>query len=179
MAVTELLARLNVKLARYEMGGGGAAELTPEMIAAACAHLPRGAWYLGLVKYAHRLDAVKDLEIAAWLHAADLAVKYRWSVERGKPYLRTIAQLACAHVVDAHRCGCCGGTGLNIQRRSCKRCDGTGIEPAESMRATARRAGIPFETFRTTWEPRYRIVVAEITAWDIELEAALKAHLEH
>jgi hypothetical protein len=133
---------------------------------------------LALLKYAGQTKVARDLEIAAWMLAADLAVKHNWRIEPGKPYLRSIAALACAYVIDAHRCIACNGTGFNRFLRTCRRCSGTTLEPDQSVRQMARLADIPFESFRLTWEPRYRILLSEIQGWDDKLCKQLNRELK-
>jgi len=178
MTSPAILARLNPANVRFDVGRGGIPELTQTDIAAACQGLVPGAWYLGLVKYAGAVGAVKNLEIAAWMLAADLAAKHEWKVVRGKPYLRSIARMACATVIDPHRCKKCCGTGLNERMRACSICAGSGVITEISLRSLAKIAEIPVESFRTVWAPRYELLVSHIQLWDSSLESLLKRRLK-
>ena len=177
MPTAELLAIMTNKSVNY-FGVGGIPQITPEIVAGACAGLQDGPYYLGMAKYAGDSTSYRDLEYSAWICAAQLAVKHGWAIQRGKAYLRGISLLACEHVVRHHQCKRCKGTGLNGQLGKCGRCGGHKLEPYLSERAKAKNAGIPYETFRTTWSQRYNILVNHIQGWESDLMERISRQLK-
>lgn len=156
MAGVEALARLNPKNVRFDVGRGGIPDLTPEIIAAACAGLPPIAYRLALVKYAGQMHELSDLKIRTLIRAADLAIRHGW----GRPMpgqLQGITTYAIWRVVSYHHCPACHGSGkrLDDRRRSwkCVVCAGTGgMTPTEEIEASV--AGFSLEDWRNTWRRR-------------------------
>lgn len=177
MATAELLAMMTHKTISYFGGSGGIPQMTPEMVAAACAGLKDGPYYLGMAKYAGDMSSVRDLKIAAHIEAAKLAVDYGWKIIRGKPYLQGIAILAAYSALGRFKCADCEGAGVNQWQNQCKRCKGSGDRPLDNSKM-ARIAGIPDATFRQGWHEKFQLLARQLDIWDSELMTRVSRNLK-
>lgn len=168
MASVEALARLNPKTVRFDVGSGGIPELTPEMIAGACAGLPDLSYRLGLVKYAGQERELRNLKISVLMAAADLAVKHYW----GKPkpgQLTGLSNYAIVECVGYHNCFGCNGAGQVIDQwrhsRVCGTCRGTG-KASRGDDERAALAGFSPSDWLKTWASRGDRLVAVLELAD-------------
>lgn len=150
-------------------GFGGKARLTALDVAGALGmpargrRLSRGAYLLGLAKYALDTDAAVGL---VRIVSAELG-------RRAIPLPSTLATIAVFEVIDASRCPACNGTGEPFGQ-TCEYCGGSGQIPP-SIRSRARLAGIP----KSTWVRKYESASREAYKYVAELENELLTHLEY
>jgi len=181
MAGVEALARLNPKNVRFDVGSGGIPELTPEMVAAACAGLPDLAYRLALVKYAGQRDQVQHLAIRTLMEAAGMAVRGGW----GKPrpgQLTGISRYAIWKVVGYQHCEVCSGSGkrLDDRRRSwnCPGCGGTGLARMDDA-IESEVAGFSEEDWRNVWRRRAEQLEGVLDSLDGRVKAHIRRQLSN
>lgn len=167
MSTAEKLAMMTPHGLDVDHVPGGVAKLTALDVAGACgmAGLTKGENALLLAMYCGDMEALRQAELTLYLRAVDIAIDRDWKVVRGKEYLRGVCQLAIAEVVGSHRCRACNGTKFNKHHKTCRRCDGSGMEKKPSGRAMAGYIGMPKTTWWATWENRYERVLRELQGW--------------
>ena len=158
---------------RVRADSSGLDRLTPADIAAAVGMLrrpgPNGASMpdrfaqaLILYKWAGHDDAqthralVREIVVAisAW------AAAERWRIRKGR--LQSLAELAIAEMISPEVCRACNGAGevwdSSGQQVVCEACAGVGRFPW-SMRRRAQVVGMHGESWRVSWDRRYRRVL--------------------
>lgn len=159
MTTPAVLAKLNPKTVRFDVGSGGVPEFEQCDIAASLAGdppLPELAVKLALVKYAGQQQELGKLFYWTRNAAVTLAVKHGWKPRKGQ--LGGISVYAIWEHVDPHYCPVCQGSGqrMNEYRHSvrCVACAGSkfalipdeyraeiaGIDPVEWLNVWLRRA---------------------------------------
>jgi len=112
--MNELLTRLNPKVQNITDARGGFGALSPEDIEHALAgrcygkRLPQGAYHLGRV--IHVGEPIKEL-LFYLVNEANRSISPPASAE-GKPYLRTVCEIALADILDGQTCPACNGRGV-------------------------------------------------------------------
>ena len=174
----EIHTLLNPKVSNYGDARGGTPNVTPEMVAASLARAPDGA---------RALIRVMVGDTSSW---AALKREYRraFTIEanrrRWKPgptlpkYLDGIAHTALMLYVHPPMCRRCKGRGSVLPRGhevpiTCPVCQGAKIRDINEA-DKAQMAGIPYSTWRDTWEDRYKDAVAILHEWEDEADRATK-----
>ncbi len=132
MTSAAILAKLNPKNIRFDVGSGGIPELEQCDIAAALAgtpKLPELAVKLALVKYAGQHQELGKLFYWTRDAAVTLAVKHGWRPKKGQ--LGGISIYAIWEHVDPHHCPVCDGSGKRLDEwrkpLNCRACNGLGV----------------------------------------------------
>jgi len=198
MTSAAILAKLNVKNCRFDVGNGGLAELTQTDIAAALSmcNFPDGVYYFARAKYCGDASVVGQLEAALWGCIVDMSIAQKWNMRDGAPeYMRRMAILARAESLDHGRCRRCGGTARIGARTSkygapdskeqpCPSCrrnekgEATGFGREISGRARARFFGMSAPTYSNYWESRYRAVLSLTDEWDSDINYAINRQFD-
>jgi len=172
--MNEIMAMLTPKTASW-IPSGGAGEVTPQMVAAACAGLPPYCWLYVMCKSKIDTSLALDLQKAALEHAKIFAEAKGWRVSKKDPpdIIYKLSDMALESALKDKLClGCCGAK-LNSQMRKCGLCGGTGLAPAPSEASRARSAGVTIESWNRRWKRRFAALAAE---YDI-LEAHVAWHV--
>lgn len=176
MSQSEMIARLNVKNVRFDVGSGGIPEITPELIAGACAGMSQGAYTLArAIHCGEASDAIAFLKQAKKL-SYGLAERSGWN--RNELAIEGIAVIACFLVMNPARCTWCHGTKFNGHGKPCQSCGGTGNAKDPSMRELADIAEMDSETYRKRWHVRAMRLLSEMQVWMCDVERVLKRQLE-
>ncbi len=171
MTSAAILAKLNVKNVRFDVGSGGIPEFTQCDIAASLAgtpKLPELAVKLALVKYAGQQAELGRLFYWTRDAAVDLCVRHKWGNPK-KGYLGGISMYAIWENVDPHYCPLCSGSGkrLDDRRRSlnCQACGGLGKTLiAEEYRSEV--AGIDPVEWLNVWRARADMLADHLAKMD-------------
>lgn len=158
MTTPAVLARLNPKNVRFDVGSGGKPSLTMEDVAGACAGLSPLAYRLALVKYTGDERQVSRLKTETLLAAADLSISGGWGIPK-KGQLSGLCNYAIWRVVGTHHCPKCNGAGVykdNYRRTlDCFVCKKAGGISAAALSDFGREiAGFTAEEWRNIWKER-------------------------
>jgi ribosomal protein L32 len=114
---------------------------------------------------------LRDLRIAAWMAAVEIADRFRWHIPKGRETLKTLAKRACDELIypNLTHCPNCGGSGRvhpNDHNRDgeCKACNTSGKRIPDEYEM-AELIGVTPEEWRNVWAMRYLRIYARILEW--------------
>lgn len=179
----KLLARLASHGIDYQgvTGGTPGLGITPEDVAGAMQGLDRGAYLLLLRKWVLDTSVQNELFYRVYVAVAGLAADNGWKVPKGQEYLRKLARLAVAEIVDPMKCSLCKGR-TEIWKRGenkpvvCPKCSGTGygkITAAERYKTV----GIDKRNWERTWADRYEMIYKFVNEWEHEALRAIRRNI--
>lgn len=174
----EIHAMLSPKGIDYRGTHGGIPNITPEMVAASLARAHDGARALIRVKVGD--TSSWDTLRREFRRALTIeANKRHWKPGPTLPkYLEGICHTALMLYVHPPKCRRCKGRGSVTPRGheapiACPVCLGAQYRDPDEA-AKAGMAGIPYSTWRDTWEDRYKDAVAILHEWEDEADRATK-----
>lgn len=189
MTSPAILAKLNVKNVRFDIGSGGTPDITPEDVAGALSGLNDGPYRLGLVKYAGKEEERARLRMCVLELAITKAYAQSWGmpvIDYPRGRITGIVEFALWDNISPKHCPACAGTGKNRQaiesgqvsagQLLCLVCKG---ESSYSVNDAdeADIAKIPMEHWRNTWGSRARALSDAVKGWDELLQRRLNRQL--
>jgi hypothetical protein len=170
----EILALLTAKTASWIPSGGGG-EITPQMVAAACAGLPHYDWLYVMCKFGVDTNYIGELRVVALDHTKEFADRYGWKVSKRDPpnLLHRLSDMALDSSLENKLCFACNGTKVNRELRKCGICGGTGEAYDPSQASQARLAGVSIESWNRRWKRLFSTLVAE---YDV-MESSASSHV--
>ena len=157
--MNEILAMLSAKTVNFKPTGGRG-ELTPQMVAAACAGLPPYEWSFVMCALGLDVDCAASLRATAFDRAKDVSERYGWHVSKREPpdILRKLSDMALDSALKNKLCVACCGTKLNTHMRQCGACSGTGFNAPPSQASRARDTGVTIESWNRRWKKRFAVL---------------------
>lgn len=199
--MNEMLTKLNPKIQNITDARGGFGSLAPEDLEHALAgrvsgkRLPRGAYSLG--KVIHCDDSPRELFLEL-VTAAAKRINPPLAA-RGTPYIKTLAEMAVADVLDAQLCPVCNGRGVvykTIERPEdakhvnsdgllvvdCDKCTDGRVKMTDHERADIMGDLIHSEVTARDWLHRYSwdysAVLSIVVEWSSMVDRHLHARLQ-
>lgn len=144
-----LITKLNPKTQSYE-SGGGFGSLSQSDIAAAMRGL--SSLQEALVRY----YMLHDLSYFAYLRDKAIIELHKKGVQQIDFIMSTVIVQDLADST----CKTCNGTGLNVKKKACGHCEGSG-KKGLSDRKLAKRLGLEKSTFQRKYKQVYKEVYAQ------------------
>ena len=156
MSKAEILTRTNPKTTNLTGAGGGATEITPSDIMAACTGTDPLGLEMVMVKVCGDRSRQGKVFYGIYNHVITLACRHGWKSPKGKERFRALTQLAMFEVVNGIVCPICQGRKRDPfnKTKPCKACRATGkLLILEDDRAKA--LSISRTAWYKTWIYRY------------------------
>lgn len=155
---------------------GGRAEVTPEMVAAACAGMSRYVYLYGLAKFTLDAEALKSGELQKLnLEAVEYQARVkRWQADEYK--LAVFANLVLKEALEPRKCKRCRGSRLQQNQKPCPACSGKGFLGASGEKCAEGMCITPV-AWSKTWRRRFDDVLSDFAVFDDIIAKRLRRRL--
>lgn len=180
MAHPEMLSRLTASACNMTPGIGGKRELETVEVAGLLCSINPVAIPWTYFRYTGDHSSKKKLKEQAVRQSLKVFRSQNWRHHRYERLPTALGWMALDEILDRKPCTGCGGSRYEPTGEWCESCAGSGhSRDPLTDKERAKRAGMAYTTWVSTWRARYIMVRQQVGQWVAEMDSMVWEGLKH